>query len=149
MRTSRILMQISLSLALSAPADAQDRPTVVIKPGGKQAYDVAVQRFAEPPGSPRPAGTEKFREDLGKALEFSGAFALVNPRAFLGPEATDSLEKPIVCADWSQIGADALVQGELARDEQVLTADFRVWDPARCASLVHKSYRQPASADPA
>jgi len=149
MRTHPNRILIPLLLALAAPAAAQERPAVIVDPGRKQAYDVAVQRFAEPSGSPRPSGAEKFREDLGKALEFSNIFQLVNPRAFLGPEATDSLEKPIVCSDWTQIGADALVQGELARDPQLLTADFRVWDPARCASLVHKRYRQPASADPA
>src|SRR5262245_1210100 len=137
-----------LLLVLAAPAAAQEQPAVVIDPGRKQAYDIAVQRFSEPAGAPKPAGAEQFRADLGKALEFSGSFALVNPRAFLGPETTESLEKPIVCSDWTQIGADALVQGELSRDPQVLSADFRVWDPARCASLIHKRYRQPATADP-
>src|SRR5262245_10918206 len=138
-----------LLLVLAAPAAAQEQPAVVIDPGRKQAYDVAVQRFAEPAGPARPPGVEKFREDLGRALEFSDVFKLVNPRAFLGPETTDSLEKPIECSEWTQIGADALVQGELTRDPQLLTADFRVWDPTRCPSLLHKRYRQPATADPA
>jgi TolB protein len=149
MRTDPKPILIALWLAVAAPALAQQRPAVIVDPGRKQAYDVAVQRFAERTASPRPAGAEKFREELGRALEYSNVFRLVNPRAFLGPEVTDSLEKPIVCPDWTQIGADALVQGELTRDPQLLTADFRVWDPSRCASLIHKRYRQPASADPA
>src|SRR3990172_5254168 len=103
-RPSSIL--IALLLALAAPAAAQQRPAVIVDPGRKQAYEVAVQRFAERSTAPRPPGTEKFREDLGRALEYSGVFAPVYPRAFLGPEVTDSLEKPIVCSDWSQIGAD-------------------------------------------
>jgi len=148
MRIRQSPIPLALLLALAMPAAAQERPAVIVDPGRKQAYDVAVQRFAERSTSPRPPGTEKFREELGRALEYSGAFQLVNPRAFLGPEVTDSLEKPIVCGDWSQIGADALVQGELARDPQLLTADFRVWDPSRCKSLIHKRYRQPASSDP-
>jgi TolB protein len=137
-----------LLLALALPAAAQNRPSIVVTPGGKQTFGVAVQRFADRSTSPRPSGSEKFRGDLGAALEYSGVFELVNPRAFLGPETTETLEKPIVCADWSQIGADALVQGELTRDLQLLTADFRVWDPSRCKSLIHKRYRQPASSDP-
>jgi TolB protein len=140
---------IALWLGVAAPAAAQQRPAVIVDPGRKQAYDVAVQRFAERSASPRPSGTEEFREQLGRALEYSNVFRILSPRAFLGPEVTDSLEKPIVCPDWAQIGADALVQGELTRDPQLLTADFRVWDPARCASLLHKRYRQPVSADPA
>lgn len=137
----------SLLLLLHAgTAAAQERPAVVVNPGGKQTYRAAVQRFLD--RSPRPAGAEKFRDELGRALEYSQVFELVNPRAFLGPEVTESLEAPIVCSDWSQIGADALVQGELSRDESLLTADFRVWDPSRCADLLHKRYRQPATADP-
>ena len=134
------------ALFLAAAAVAQERPTIVVTPGSKQTYRAAVQRFAD--RSPRPAGAERFRDDLGRALEFSQVFELVNPRAFLGPETTESLEKPIVCPDWSQIGADAVVQGELSRSETLLTADFKAWDPTRCASLVHKRYTQPATADP-
>jgi TolB protein len=148
MRTRPNAIPAVLLLALAMPAAAQQHPSVVVTPGGKQTFDVAVQRFADRSTSPRPSGTEKFRQDLGDALEYSGAFELVNPRAFLGPETTASLEQPIVCADWSQIGADALVQGELTRDPQLLTADFRVWDPSRCKSLIHKRYRQPSSAEP-
>jgi TolB protein len=140
---------IALVLALAATAGAQERPPIVIDPGAKRTYRAAVQRFADRSAAPRPAGAEKFREELGRGLEHSGVFELVSPRAFLGPEVTDSLEAPIVCPDWSQIGADALVQGELARDPMLLQADFRVWDPARCRSLLHKRYRQPASAEPA
>jgi TolB protein len=147
MRTRLRPIPIALLLAAALPAAAQQRPTVIVDPGRKQAYDIAVQRFADRSASPRPAGSEKFREDLGRALEFSGAFELVNPRAFLGPEVTESLEKPIDCSEWSQIGADALVQGELTRDPQLLSANFRVWDPSRCKSLLHKQYRQPASSD--
>ncbi|HZO09993.1 MAG TPA: Tol-Pal system beta propeller repeat protein TolB [Myxococcota bacterium] len=133
-------------LLCAGAAAAQERPAVVVNPGGKQTYRAALQRFAD--HSPRPAGAEEFRDALGRALEFSQVFELVNPRAFLGPETTESLETPIVCPDWSQIGADALVQGQLARDPSLLTANFRVWDPSRCATLVQKSYRQPATADP-
>src|SRR5262249_55003988 len=92
------------ALLLAAAAAAQERPTIVVTPGSKQTYRAAVQRFAD--HSPRPAGAERFRDDLGRALEFSQVFELVNARAFLGPETTESLEKPIVCPDWSQIGAD-------------------------------------------
>ncbi len=148
MRIRQNAILILLLLAAARPALAQERPAVIVDPGRKQTYAVAVQRFAERSTAARPLGTDKFREDLGRALEYSGVFSLVSPRAFLGPEVTDSLEKPIVCPDWSQIGADALVQGELQRDPQLLTADFRVWDPSRCKSLIHKLYRQPASADP-
>src|SRR3990172_7848481 len=129
MQATRMWMAGLGLLGVAATAFAQSRPTVIVDPGQRQVYDVAVQRFAD--GSPRPADAEKFREELGRALEHSGVFHLLSQRAFLGPDQTDSL-----------------VQGELAKDAELLTADFRVWDPSRCTSLVHKRYRQAASADP-
>src|SRR3990172_9442286 len=108
MQATRMWMAGLGLLGVAATAFAQSRPTVIVDPGQRQVYDVAVQRFAD--GSPRPADAEKFREELGRALEHSGGFHLLSPRAFLGPDQTDSLARPIVCPDWSQIGADALVQ---------------------------------------
>jgi TolB protein len=52
-----------------------------------------------------------------------------------------------VCSDWTQIGADALVEGELSADTE-LSVEFRVWDTARCARLARKRYRQPVGDDP-
>jgi TolB protein len=149
MRNGLLGLPLLLLLAAAVPAAAQQGPAIVVTPGAKQSYRAALQRFADRSPAGKPAGAEKFREALGKALEFSGAFELVSPRAFLGPEQTDTLECSIVCPEWSQIGADAVVQGVLFRDATQLEVEFRAWEPTKCKSLVHKEYRQPATADPA
>ena len=74
MRTRPTPLLLALLLAVAAPSGAQERPAVIIDPGRKQAYDIAVQSFADRSTTPRPAGSEKFRDDLGRALEYSGAF---------------------------------------------------------------------------
>jgi TolB protein len=53
----------------------------------------------------------------------------------------------MVCSDWSQIGADALVEGELQVGPGQSAAEFRVWDTARCKRLDRKRYRGSGRSD--
>jgi TolB protein len=136
--------------ALAAPAArAQDRVPVVIEGGKGKTYRIAVQRFRD--GSTPPHGDRiaRFRDALSQALEFSGVFQRVPDGAFLGPIESGSLEATsIVCPDWTQIGADALVEGELSRDGTGMRVAFRVWDTARCRDLMRRRYTQSATSDP-
>jgi TolB protein len=122
---------------------------VVVTPGAARSFRVAIQRFADLSPEADPARAEEFRAALAAALAFSGAFESVAPEAFLGPVATPSLDAgpPLVCSDWSQIGADALVQGELRVGTAWMAAEFRVWDTARCKRLVGKRYRESGRRD--
>ena len=54
----------------------------------------------------------------------------------------------MICSDWTQIGADALVEGEIRNDAGALRIAFRVWDTVRCRDLVRRRYTQSAGADP-
>jgi TolB protein len=149
MRARAVALLVALAALAAPPARAQDRVPVVIEGGKGKTYRIAVQRFADgstPKSSDRIA---RFRDALGKALEFSGLFQLVPDAAFLGPVESGSLEAAsIVCPDWTQIGADALVEGELARDATGFMVAFRVWDTARCKDLMRRRYTQSATADP-
>ena len=130
-----------LSLGLGAfAASADDRPTVVVTDPGATAYRVALQTFADPGGDAGRA--ERFREALEEALAYSALFDLIEPKAFLGPVATTTFDERLACGDWSQIRADALVQGELRSEPQRLVAEYRVVDVARgCRSLRRHRYR--------
>ena len=47
------------------------------------------------------------------------------------------------CPNWSQIGADALLEGELdARARTASAISFRVWDPTQCKRLMRRRYQQ-------
>ena len=67
------------------------------------------------------------------------------------PEVTEALggSSRLVCSDWTQIGADALLEGEIKADAAEFSAEFRVWDTARCTRLLRKRYKQPSRDDPA
>jgi len=142
---------LALALALASLADAahaQERPAVVVTPGSTRSFNAAIQRFADGSVVHDAARIERFRSDLVEALEYSGVFQSLALEAFLGPEASrrlDASDAPI-CSDWTQIGADALVEGELRADSG-LTVEFRVWDVARCIQLARKRYRQASAAD--
>jgi hypothetical protein len=144
------LLALWLAAAWGTPALAEGKATVVVTPGSEQLYRAAIQRFADLSPTPLAKRVGSFREALEAALEFSGVFKSLDPKAFLGPEATEALEggPPVICSDWTQIGADALVEGEIRDEGGSLQIAFRVWDTVRCRDLLRRRYSQSAGADP-
>ena len=141
------LATLVLLLALSAPARAQDNPVVVVTPGSARSFKAAVQTFADRSVLADSQRVVRLRDEVARGLEYSNVFEALPMAAFLGPEATVSLDDDSVrCSDWSQIGADALVQGSIAVDTE-LRVEFRAWDTARCKVVASKRYRQPKSSD--
>jgi TolB protein len=127
-----------------APAAAEGRPAVIVTPGQRQTYKAAVQRFEDISGVPDGPGTTSFRHALSRALGFSSVFEVIDPTAFLGPDVTSDFEaRPnLACVDWTTIGSDAFVEGQIKRDAEHFAVEFRVWDTARCQNLLRKRYRQ-------
>jgi TolB protein len=136
--------------AVAVPALAEGKATVVVTPGSEQLYRAAIQRFADLSPTPAAKRVAVFRDALESALEYSGVFKSLDLKAFLGPEATEALEggPPVICSDWTQIGADALVEGEIREQGGSLRIAFRVWDTVRCRDLLRRRYSQSAGADP-
>ncbi len=136
----------ALACLLSPVAFAQGKPPVIVTDPSARVYRVAIQRFA---GTTEDASA-RLREKIGTALEFSSLFRPLDPIAFLGADQTPSLDEDLAfaCGDWSQIGADALVQGEIRSETKLgigksdLVVEFRVRDVARsCRKLIRKRYR--------
>ena len=109
--------------------------------------DRVIDQFADRDG--RAARTTDLREEISEGLEFSNLFKTVDAQAFLGEERTRALDgaPSVVCSDWKQIGADALLEGEVwngASQEaggEALFVEYRVWDVAACRTLARKRYR--------
>jgi TolB protein len=128
---------LTLAALPAAAAWAQENPTVVVTDPGAKAYKAAVQQFA----SDDSALAQRFRDEIGKGLEFSSLFTVLSPEAFLASDVTPALGQPITCPDWGQIGADALVAGKLGREASgALVVEFEGWDISRCQKLVAKRY---------
>ena len=125
----------------------EETPVVEITPGKERAFRVAVQRFSDraPPLNPRRA--DDLRQAIEEGLRFSGVFEPIPTEAFLGEENTTSLQegRRYDCADWTQSGADALVEGQISREGSQLVVEFAVWDTARCLRLGRRILRRATS----
>jgi TolB protein len=138
------------ALLVASLVRAEERVPVVVTPGAQQSYRIAVQRFADGSVAPNEKQVLEFRDALRDALDYSGVFQPIDEKAFLGPVTSESFSggPPVLCSDWTQIGADALVEGQLVRDYARFTVTFRAWDTSRCKELVSRRYSQGAGADP-
>ncbi len=109
-------------------------PTLEITPGNVRAFRTAVLRFRT---IGLPVGEERIavlRKEIERSLAFSSIVLPLEHDAYLASDESASFadKGAIDCDSWKQSGADALVEGELRRDEGRLRADLRVWDIARC-----------------
>jgi len=153
-RAARLFAACALAAALAgggllagslagAPAAAQGRaPIVITDPGGKR-FRAAVLRFAAANATSQAAAAE-VRKGLEDGLAFSNLFEAIDEAAFLEPPVSPPLdpEPAVVCPNWRQIGADALVQGELRAGATSLEVEMRVVDVSRgCQRLLRKAYR--------
>jgi TolB protein len=138
-------------LALAGTARAEDRPAIVIDPGQARTYGAALQRFLDVSAAPGAGRADAFRMQIVRGLEYSGVFRVLDPKAFLGPFTSRALDggPPVVCSDWTTIGGDALVEGELSTSASQFEVEFSVWDTTRCTRLMRKRYTQPARGDTA
>lgn len=123
---------------------------VVVTPGSEQTYRVAVQRFVDNSPLADENRPPAFREAILDALEYSNIFRRIEEDAYLAPITSAPFDKrpALVCSDWTQIGTDILVEGELAQDPERFALSFRVWDATRCRELLTRRYSQGAEADP-
>jgi TolB protein len=136
-------------LAIPAGVGAQEpdegRVVVEITPGRTRAFRAAVQRFADKATPPNPQRADDLRAAIGDALHFSGVLLPLDSAAYLGPEQSAELHNRgrSDCGDWTQSGADALVEGEIRSEGELLIVEFAVWDTARCLRLMRSSLSRP------
>jgi len=145
---TRTIVNAAIALALLAASPIRaERAAVVITPGGEQTYRIAVQRFADGSSPPDARMIDAFRAKLIESLEYSSVFRAVDDAAFLGPVTTppNREDAPLDCPNWTQIGADALLEGEITRRNDGVSVSFRVWDTNRCQRLIRRRYQQTSS----
>jgi TolB protein len=142
MRTRAFLLATAFALAPLA-ALAQDRPRIDIRGAGSKKYRAAVLRFA-PSGGNAQGALDPLRSSIEAALQFSGLFDTISTQAFLDPVQSPPLspEPRVTCANWRQIGTDALLLGELDVQAATVRAEIRALDVSRgCQAILTKSYR--------
>jgi TolB protein len=147
------MFRVSWRLALAglcglgtAAAQAPD-PAIVITPGEGRAFRAAVQVFADH-GSPAvPGRAADLRREIEDGMRFSDVLLPLPDDAFLGPLETRQLAdgRRDDCSDWTQGGADALVEGVIATSGDELAVQFQVWDTARCRVLARGELKRARS----
>jgi TolB protein len=158
MRQRRAVVAASVWLAGAAcwaapsasPASPEKRLAVEVTPGKRESFNAAVQRFTDVSLVPSPERAARLRDAVSRAIEYASAFEVVDPKTFVGLDRTGDFgsRSRLACSDWTAIGADVFVEGEIEVDTSRYSARFRVWDAARCKRLLRKRYRQDASSDP-
>jgi TolB protein len=129
------------------PAEAEERPIIEIHPGKSQAFHVAVQVFRDDLLPASPERSARLLESIEQGLDFNGVLLPLARDAFLGPQVTAELagSKRYDCADWTQSGADALVEGVIEGGGGEISVSYRVWDTARCTRLSRETLVRPAN----
>lgn len=137
-RTWLALALVTLGGAWWAPSPARaEGPAIVITPGEGRAFRAAIQTFSDDVRPADPGRAAELRRFISDGLDFTGVLLPLPDDAFLG-EVTSGAELGATrfdCADWTQSGADALVEGRISRNGQKLSVAFQVWDTARCARV--------------
>ena len=136
-----------LLFGIAGPLAAEDRPIIEITPGNERAFRVAVQVFRDDlvPADPERAG--RLLGSIEQGLDFNGVLLALSREAFLGPQVTKELAsgRRYDCGDWTQSGANALVEGVIGGGGGEIEVSYRVWDPARCVRLSRGRLTRPAS----
>jgi TolB protein len=127
------------------PGQAQDRPIIEVTPGKARSFRVAVQRFASRESATTSERLGQLKVAIEDALSFNVVLKPLPDEAFLGADATVELAggPRFDCADWTQSGAQGLIEGEVVRERSELRVSFAVWDTARCVRLLEGSHSGP------
>ncbi len=148
LRVLRSLLLIALLAcgpALRA-AQAQGEAPIVVTPGEAPAFHAAVQLFQDEALPALPDRAAELRRMVGEGMRYSSVLLPLADEAFLGPMETTDFggDKRAVCADFTQGGADALVEGRIQNAGQRLRVDYQIWDTVRCVKLREGRLDRPA-----
>jgi TolB protein len=144
-RLAAIGLLISITGLWASMAGAED-PAVIVTPGSGRAFRAAIQVFRDDAIPVDDRRAAELRRMVGEGMEFSGVLLPLPDKAFLGEQKTTELgsRRRFDCEDWTQSGADALVEGVISTRGQKLSVEYQVWDTARCKRLVSATLQRPA-----
>ena len=129
-----------LSLALAAPAAAQVTGRIV-GPGATR-LEIAVSPLAQEGGSQ--GDGERFAEVLARNLTLSGIFRVLDAKAYIeGPTPIDA--EQVNFANWSVLGAKALVKGTMRQSGDRVEVEARLFDVGQRSQLGGARYEGAAS----
>ncbi|MBP7765155.1 MAG: Tol-Pal system beta propeller repeat protein TolB [Syntrophaceae bacterium] len=123
------------------PESGQAKVYIDIDAPGFQQFPIAVCDFQnKKPGTPPPADEGVVvAGHIRRFLDLSGIFNILDKKSFLDGVESQAPEV-IRFSDWSVIGADFLLRGDLAVGAEGLRVESRLYDVTRGQTLFQKTY---------
>lgn len=135
-----LFLAVMLTAALAGQVAAQVRGTI-FGPGVRQ-YPIAISdlKVVRPDGGQDDAAMQ-FAEIVGRALELSGHFRVIPRDTHIEPPQRSGIDaESIRFADWSVIGALALVKGSISIDGEQVRIEARLFDVFQRRLLFGRNY---------
>jgi len=127
-------------MVASAPTASMAQVRGTIVGPGATSYPIAVSPLKATEGAVRSG--EEFADLLGKDLELSGLFRVIDRSAYIeSAQSSGVTADTIDFRDWSAIGAQALVKGTIERGDDGLVVEARLFDVVDAKQLGGKRYR--------
>lgn len=138
----RVATVLFITMSVTATATAQLRGTI-FGPGTK-AFPVAVAELQA--GDRGTTSAKQFADIVSSDLAMSGLMRVIPRDRYIEPvEGSGVTDDTINFADWSVLGALALVKGTLETDGSNLTVEARLFDVSQRRQLVGRRYRGTAA----
>ena len=133
-----MLSIVTFICALSSPAAA--KVYIDIDAPGFQQFPIAICDFQSKKAEATPSDLNAAIADhVRHYLDLSGIFSILDKKSFLDGVEPGQPET-IRFSDWSVIGADFLLRGDLAVNGKDITAESRLYDVTRGQMLLNKKY---------
>lgn len=143
MTRRRAAFLAALALAATAPAAAQERPTILVGSPDFQPLPIAVAPFDGEGEARAPAAlaAEVVRSDL----TLSGLFEVLDPRGFLA-DLTEGFAAPSIrFSRWADVGAEGLAKARVRRAGDALEGELHLYEVRAGREVLVKTHRVPAA----
>lgn len=109
---------------------------------GFQQFPIAVcdLQIKNPQAGPAPDSGVAISDGIRSYLNLSGIFNLLDKKSFLDGVEPGIVPEVVYFPDWSVIGADFLLRGDLAVTGKDVTVESRLYDVTRGQQLLNKKY---------
>ena len=106
--------------------------------GAKAGFPVAIPKLCDLGGGGDAA--QKIAAVMAKDLQISGLFNVINPASYIEEPGKCGTQESIAYPDWSVIGAEGLVKGEISKSGGTLEAKLYLHDVQQRKAVIGKKY---------
>ncbi len=133
----------AFSLLCASNQNALAQTDVPITGPGTGGFPVAVPRLCDSGAGSE--GAQKIADVITRDLQITGLFRLINPSSFVEAPGKCSEPDKVAFSDWSVIGADGLVRGDIRQTGEGVSVRMYLYDVQQQKPVVGKQYSAAAN----